>query len=88
MKQIKTITAKVKNAKKFDKEVNDAVAKGWDLHSRQLMPDPPLLYAELSIDDYLPEGAGCSNCSDYPRKESLHSRCHGCRDGSRWRPKP
>lgn len=89
MKQIKTITAKVKNAEKFDKEVNEALVKGWTICNRQLLHNPPLFYAELVREDYLPKYATCRNCKDFAHRESIHSYCqNGCRDLSKWRPKP
>lgn len=85
MKQIKTIMAKVKKAEEFDREVNEALERGWCLRDRKLL-DPHHLYAELERDDHVPKGAHCSNCREFDRRDSIHALCHKCRHLDQWRP--
>lgn len=52
MLEIKTIFTKVDDCKKFDKQVNAALAEGWELVRRDIIPPRvpdryTLLYAEL-----------------------------------------
>lgn len=53
MIEIKTIAAKLENLNNFDEQVNEALAEGWELVRREVLPPrqvataPTLLYAEL-----------------------------------------
>ena len=55
MLEIKTIAERVENLEDFDKQVNEALAEGWELVRREVLPPyegaihwwPRALYAEL-----------------------------------------
>lgn len=55
MLQIKTIGNDFQKSDVFDKEVNDAIAEGWELVKRELVDSPKygdlVLYAELEKED-------------------------------------
>lgn len=82
MKQIKTIFYKIDFYEKFDKEVNEALADGWTLTGRMVIPAQQpdrftLLLAELEREDIPKEGLRCcENCGHFhcsPQQEPCHS---------------
>lgn len=62
--RIKTITEDFDHIQKFDQQVNDALANGWELTARGSLPATPgqrnsrrLLYAEMTLPDPVEETA-------------------------------
>lgn len=87
---IKTITHKVNDKAAFDKEVNDALAEGWELVKRELLPpfEGPTrfweraLYAELERvieeeEEEEPEDDGTAEWV-VSRNPSAPYRCNKC----------
>lgn len=90
MLEIKTITRKVDNQKDFDAEVNKALAEGWELVKRELLPpfEGPTrfweraLYAELERvtedeEEEEPEDDGAAEWI-VSRNPSAPYRCNKC----------
>lgn len=96
MKQIKTIKNRLDNAESFDKEVNAALAEGWQLTKREVlqpkaqsesMQTYTMLYAELEREkEPEPEGGRrCGNCK-HVEDISAAAPCIGCIDHDKWEP--
>lgn len=90
MLQIKTIIDDHNNhLGTFDRKVNDALAEGWELKRRDLVPRQSgfILYAELEKDDEEEDDHLCETCA-HQFKEPQEQPCVEC-DGncSRWEPK-
>lgn len=90
MKQIKTIS--VRDAAEFDKQVNAALAEGWTLKKRDVLPPYDCgstyfyrkYYAELEKGEVLEKS--CDNCK-YERISAGAEPCLYCYYESKWEPK-
>lgn len=89
MLQIKTIIYDFSQDSAFDNKVNEALAEGWELKRRDLVPRQSgfILYAELEKDDEEEDDRLCETCA-HQFKEPQEQPCIEC-DGncSRWEPK-
>lgn len=92
MKQIKTIKTRLDNAAIFDKDVNAALADGWQLKKREvLIPMAQndrctvytMLYAELEKEVITEEERCCENCK-HSDKDSNERPCCECNDGVKY----
>jgi hypothetical protein len=90
MKQIKTIMAELNDTEEFDRDVNTALAKGWTLVKRDVLPpyesesilNPSMLYAELEL------VASCSNCENFDKENGPSDDCDDCNLAlNKWRPR-
>jgi hypothetical protein len=90
MLQIKTIIDDHNNhLGTFDRKVNDALAEGWELKRRDLVPRQSgfILYAELEKDDEEEDDRLCETCA-HQFKEPQEQPCIECDgDCSHWEPK-
>ena len=99
MKQIKTIKYQFDAAETFDKTVNAALAEGWTLTKREVLPPADLgdrvafrmLYAELEREEIPKVGEVrlCENCRylDRPSKQEPCRSCEiVCNIPSKWAP--
>jgi hypothetical protein len=90
--EIKTITAQTPT--EFDKAVNEALAEGWELKRRDVLPPgetmtcgyPRLYYAELEKreTEAVPKKHGCYNCRYRFDSARPGSNCFLCKGGSYW----
>lgn len=94
MKQIKTIKYQLDAAEAFDEKVNAALAEGWTLTKRELLPPADLgdrvafrmLYAELEKETIAEaERRSCYHCK-WHYEVSNSKPCRHCVDGDRWEP--
>jgi hypothetical protein len=87
MLQIKTIKCESKEEKKFDELVNAALAEGWRLTKREIIPPFSaagyiafqLLYAELEREVITEAEKGCENCKYYEQQPESEP-CRSCSD--------
>lgn len=91
MLQIKTIIDDHNNhyGAFFDRKVNEALAEGWELKRRDLVPRQSgfILYAELEKDDEEEDDRLCETCA-HQFKEPQEQPCVECDgDCSKWEPK-
>ena len=82
--KIKTITAQIPT--EFDNAVNAALAQGWTLTLRRVLPPhtvggdhPPLYYAELEL---VPTCENCKHEACDPDDPS--TPCHRCENDNCW----
>lgn len=89
MKQIKTIKNRLDNAESFDKEVNAALAEGWQLTKREVLQPKAqseslqtytMLYAELEREEITEAERCCENCKYFDRQPGVEP-CLSCEDG-------
>lgn len=94
MLQIKTIKDRLDNAEDFDKEVNTALAEGWTLTKREVLPPADLgdrfihtmLYAELEREEITEAERCCENCR-YCDCDATLEPCSNCSDNAdKWEP--
>ena len=88
MKQIKTIFYKIDFYEKFDREVNEALADGWELKRREVIVPHvadryTLLYAELEKSTITEAERCCENCA-YCDNPGHLPPCRDCTDASNW----
>lgn len=90
MLQIKTIIYDFIQDSAFDNKVNEALAEGWELKRRDLVPRPNsgfILYAELERETEEEDDRLCETCA-HQFKEPQEQPCIECDgDCSRWEPK-
>lgn len=85
--QIKTIRGRLSDAETFDAAVNAALADGWQLYNRAVVPSykgDPFLCADLGRED--DDEPSCETCA-HRSKAPQDQPCIEC-DGecSRWEP--
>lgn len=93
MKQIKTVTVRIDAAEQFDKFVNEALAEGWTLIKREVLPPFDgmhqfvyrTLYAELEKDTITEAERCCANC-EHSERAGHEIPCRDCEDASEWVP--
>ena len=93
MKQIKTIKNRLDNAASFDKEVNAALAEGWQLTRRDVlqpkaqsenMQTYTMLYAELEQEVITEAERCCENCKHYHKEPEDEPCIHCNKDADKW----
>jgi hypothetical protein len=94
MLQIKTIKYQLNAAETFDEKVNAALAEGWTLTKREVLPPADLgdrvafrmLYAELEREEITEAERCCENCAHYDN--GAHQEpCLSCsEDADKWEP--
>jgi hypothetical protein len=95
MKQIKTIKNRLDNAASFDKEVNAALAEGWQLTKREVLQPKAqseslqaytMLYAELEREEITEAERCCENCAHYDTVSHNPPCCDCSEDANKWEP--
>lgn len=92
MLQIKTIKNRLDNAEDFDKAVNTALAEGWTLTKREVLPPVDLggyfthttLYAELERVEITEAERGCENCRYCDCDATLEPCCNCSDNADKW----
>lgn len=84
MKQIKTVKGVLDYAADFDREVNEALAEGWELKQRACIPSYTsssftALYAELEREVITEAERCCENCRYYDANPEAEP-CASCSD--------
>lgn len=94
MLQIKTIKYQLDAAKTFDEKVNAALADGWKLTKREVLPPADLgdrvafrmLYAELEREEITEAERCCENCKYYEEQPETEP-CRSCGENvNKWEP--
>lgn len=91
MKQIKTIKSRIDYDKDFDEKVNAAIAEGWELKRRELIPSYTtnsytILYAELEREVITEAERCCENCRYYSTAPGAEPCCSCSEDAGNWEP--
>jgi hypothetical protein len=84
MLQIKTVHNRLDNSEAFDTAINVALAEGWVLTKRELIPSYVALYAELEREIITEAEQCCENCAHYATPNGKEP-CLSC-DGDKWEP--
>ena len=91
MLQIKTIQKQADAFKEFDADVNAALADGWTLTKRAVLPPfdcgsvyfHRMYYAELEKHILTEDEKCCENCKHH-NKQSFEKPCVTCPNGEKW----
>lgn len=84
MKQIKTIHHRIDDSARFDKEINDALAEGWQLTRREFVPGYVILYAELEREVITEVEKCCENCAHFDKDFTQEPCCNCSDDADKW----